>query len=79
MQYIWLKDKNNTPIYEGDVVRIKWMSITDKYWINRDYSIVGDMVNFLCDMVWWYEGIPTTDMEVIGNIYQNPELLEKAS
>lgn len=75
MQYTWLKDKNWKEIYEWDVYKIKWATRQDKNWNSRDYNIIYNMVDFLCNEVWGYEGTPTEYMEVIWNIYETPELL----
>jgi len=69
-QYTGLKDKNGQEIYEGDVLDYKWKSS------NSDLLIVEWSEADACFLM----GGVRTDYaiaygEVIGNIYQNPELL----
>jgi len=79
MQYTGLKDKNGKEIYEGDIVK------------HNDYSR-GACITFeqhqSISVIEWSEGaIPYKikglgfdyygkDLEIIGNIYENPELLK---
>jgi uncharacterized phage protein (TIGR01671 family) len=79
MQYTGLKDKNGKEIYEGDIVRYyKDGYIRDPTPVTWGKYYDGEDQRFLC---WITEDCPLSDyfseVEVIGNIYKNPELLEK--
>ena len=65
MQYIGLKDKEGREIYEGDIIR------------NEDRGI--QLIEFIppCFRSKLYPTLYHRDWEVMGNIYENPELLEK--
>jgi len=80
MQYIGLKDKNGKEIYEGDICK----SHQYKYWQRGVVTWIDSRVSFMLIQgdgligINDNDGLWNEDLEVIGNIYENPELLEKA-
>ena len=80
MQSTGLKDKNGKEIFEGDVVRQVRTQPTKENetitgvvtMLEGAWSIVND--NKQLASVLWSE---TAENEIIGNIYENPELLEE--
>jgi hypothetical protein len=72
MQYINIKDKNDKEIYEGDILG-GWVYGTVEYLAKEArfaINICGELheISF-CE-------IEKHDLEIIGNIYENPKLLE---
>ena len=71
MQYTGLKDKNGTEIYEGDIVVFKnWKPKSVVFQTNGVQTFVFDGTDL------WLSSYDSEHYKVIGNIYQNPELLE---
>lgn len=82
MQFTGLKDKNGREIYEGDIVcgfdRPAVIKIghvhNDK---NTIYGVFAEWVKYGLVEAQYIDRIYKTDyIEVIGNVYENPELLE---
>ena len=72
MQYTGLKDKNGKEIYEGDIFHIgskKILYVVE--WI--DCGLKGRQIK---NKSWIGLDYWKDDIEVIGNIYENPELME---
>ncbi|EAC4353765.1 hypothetical protein EMI88_00270 [Listeria monocytogenes] len=76
-QYTGLKDKSDNKIFEGDIVNCKFF--------DRMVGDIAGVINFI-DCVWavsdfknkrLYQLIDVDNIEIIGNIHENPELLEE--
>lgn len=79
-QYTGLKDKNGKEIYEGDLMWTSKYSDSPRVvrWNNEESRFeLGLMDNNEPDKA--YLMTFGTHLEVIGNIYENPELLEVAN
>ncbi|EBF6011846.1 TPA: hypothetical protein K8U00_002328 [Listeria monocytogenes] len=81
-QFTGLKDKNGKKIFEGDIVEIieidafgnlDWNRLKGKVMFSEGAWLVTDSGSFAIPL--WSE---INEIEVIGNIYENPELLEVA-
>lgn len=69
-QYIGLTDKNGKKIFEGDIVKYKNNSPCQIAYIDSQFVMMWK--NFYRN----FEQVYDDEIEVIGNIYDYPELLE---
>lgn len=79
MQYTGLKDEKGVPVYEGDIIshptfKPKQRNVVK--WDNKrgGFNAWSETENDWCSKDWLNVG---NNREIIGNIYENPELLEE--
>ena len=73
-----LKDKNGRLIYEGDIIRLPWQAgwpdLIGVVKFNELYAcfLLSKTITDRAEQSFWWND----SKEVIGNIHENPELLE---
>lgn len=77
MQYTGLKDKNDKEIYEGDIIKAGWHGYKAVVtWQENSVRFIGEVIGekaiVYVDMV---DKDDISAVKVIGNIYENPELI----
>ena len=89
MQSTGLKDRNGKLIYEGDILKVvgkqteeiigcvQWLDDFCKFSLNIANSKEGKYQS--CETFCEFDYLPETEREIIGNIYENKELLEEQS
>jgi len=80
-QYTGLKDKNGVEIYKGDIVRYKISGsaiVGDVRWSDKSAAFEKRAErSYIIGEDWYYKPVASylSSTEVIGNICENPELL----
>lgn len=72
MQYTGLKDKNGKEIFEGDIVTGKGIQGVIKWIPEHCGFLIHEEIGYTFINA---GNAPETNYEIIGNIYENPELL----
>jgi uncharacterized phage protein (TIGR01671 family) len=84
VEYTGLKDRNGEEIYEGDILELKYplSSIDEEDF--EDYRLIRVVINFQSGCFWFsgngftdcnWHFYNSEDRKIIGNIYENTELL----
>ncbi|MEQ7106324.1 YopX family protein [Enterococcus gallinarum] len=90
MQSTGLKDKNGVDIFEGDVLNIIEVTdqglkeyLTDVKWEDCSFVVKSGGDDYDTFLAAWTSDPNTTyplfEIQVVGNIYENPELMEQAN
>jgi len=77
MQFTGLLDMDGKEIYEGDIVMVI-NYLNGKPWTGHVHPCAVESVpgGFELKDHWHHESLRSSELEVIGNIYENPDMLK---
>lgn len=77
VQFTGLVDKHGKEIYEGDIIQRSTIKVPLLVrWNQKEakFDVAKDPDNFNATVI-WYTQLIEEEYEIIGNIYENPELM----
>ncbi|MOA33147.1 YopX protein [compost metagenome] len=82
LEYTGLKDKKGVEIYDGDIIDGSWINPMSQEKVIRQYKVTFNKGKYNAELIGHHPYGSTMlyfeneNAEVIGNIYENPELIE---
>ncbi|MEK4474327.1 YopX family protein [Paenibacillus sp. FSL R7-0048] len=82
LQYTGLNDKKGVEIYDGDIIDGSWINPMSQEKVIRQYKVTFNKGKYNAELIGHHPYGSTMlyfeneNAEVIGNIYENPELIE---
>ena len=76
-QYTGLKDKNDKEIYEGDILKLDGWKGTQQICFIKGAFCLADKEGAFVGDIHYIHHASIKQSKIVGNIYENPELLNK--
>jgi uncharacterized phage protein (TIGR01671 family) len=78
-QFTGLKDRNGQNIYEGDLINFSWQVDYGEFCDNKNQEVFYNNESacfvFGKDIICMLDRVVYDTLEVVGNVFENPELL----